>query len=394
MADHDILVIGGGISGMSFAAFAAADGRKVHVLEGQDRLGGCLHSEQVPSGYWFEMGAHTCYNSYGGLLDVIEACGLAAEIQPREKAPFRLLRDGELISFPKALSFVELALNLPRMITARKDGATVAEYYSSLTGENNYRDVVGPALSAVPSQNADGFPATMLFKKRPRRKDIVRSFTMKRGLQSIADGVGDLDGVDVSYGLEASAIERDGDGFVVLTTSGDRIETSMVVLATPPDVASRITADLFPNLSTALGRVAMARVETTGVVVPAAKLSLEPVAGIIAANDMFHSAVSRDTVPDSDRRGFAFHFRPDQPDGERMKRICEVLGVSEGDIETVVTKRMTLPSPAMGHEEIVVDIDAAADGTGVYLTGNYFDGLAIEDCVGRSQTEFGRLQGD
>ena len=393
MADHDILVIGGGISGMSFAAFAAAAGHSVRVLEGQDRLGGCLHSESIASGYWFEMGAHTCYNSYGGLLSVIEQCGLADEIQPRQKAPFKLLRDGQLLSFPKALNFFELAMNLPRMLTARKDGATVAEYYSSLTGENNYRNVVGPALSAVPSQNADGFPATMLFKKRPRRKDVVRSFTMNRGLQSIVEAVGDLDGVDVSYGVEASAIERDGDGFNVLTTGGEGVEASVVVLATPPDMASRLTADLLSELSTALGRVAMARVETIGVVVPASKLSLDPVAGIIAANDMFHSAVSRDTVPDPDRRGFAFHFRPDQPQDERMKRITEVLGVPREDLEVVVTKQMTLPSPTMGHEEIVADIDAAAAGTGLYLTGNYFDGLAIEDCVVRSQAECARLQG-
>ena len=36
-------------------------------------------------------------------------------------------------------------------------------------------------LSAVPSQSADEFPADMLFKKRSRRKDVMRSFTLKGG---------------------------------------------------------------------------------------------------------------------------------------------------------------------------------------------------------------------
>lgn len=394
MADHDIIVIGGGISGTSFAAMAAAAGREVRVLEGQTRLGGCLHSEATESGFWFEMGAHTCYNSYGGLLEVIEQCGMGDEIQPRQKAPFKLLRDGQLISFPKALNFFELLLNLPHMVTAKKEGRSVAEYYSSLTGENNYRTVVGPALSAVPSQNADGFPATMLFKKRPRRKDVVRSFTMKRGLQSVADGVGALDGVQTSLGVEVTRVDRIEGGFAVVTDSGEHLEARVVVLATPPDVAARLVKDLLPDLATSLGRIGMARVETRGVVVPTSKLSLPPVAGIIAANDLFHSAVSRDTVPDPDRRGFAFHFRPDQPEDERTDRICDVLSISREDIEAVVDKHMTLPSPAMGHEEIVAEIDQCAADTGVFLTGNYFDGLAIEDCVVRSKLEFGRLQGE
>ena len=393
MADHDIIVIGGGISGMSFAAMAAAAGRQVRVLEGQGRLGGCLHSERTESGFWFEMGAHTCYNSYGGLLEVIEQCGIAGEIQPRHKAPFRLLRDGQLISFPRALSFFELALNLPRMITAKKEGRSVAEYYSSLTGENNYRKVVGPALSAVPSQNADGFPATMLFKKRPRRKDVVRSFTMERGLQSIVDAAGELDAVRTSLGVEVTGVEGADDGFVVVTADGERLGARAVVLATPPDAAARLVKGLLPELAASLGRIAMAHVETRGVVVPASRLSIDPVAGIIAAEDLFHSAVSRDTVPDPDRRGFAFHFRHGQPDEARTERICEVLSVSRDDLETVVDKRMTLPSPAMGHEEIVAEIEQRAAGTGVFLTGNYFDGLAIEDCVVRSKAEFARLQG-
>ena len=67
MASHDVLVVGGGISGLSLAWKAAQDGKRVLVLEKSARLGGCLHSERTADGYWFELGAHTTYNSYGGL---------------------------------------------------------------------------------------------------------------------------------------------------------------------------------------------------------------------------------------------------------------------------------------------------------------------------------------
>jgi UDP-galactopyranose mutase len=377
---------------MSFAARAAAAGRSVQVIEAQPRLGGCLHSERLESGYWFEMGAHTCYNSYGGLLRIVEEVGLAGEILARHKVPFRLLRDGELLSIPGALSFWELFVNSPRMFTANKAEQTVAEYYSRLVGKGNYRDVLGPMLSAVPSQDADGFPATMLFKKRPRRKDIVRSFTMTGGLQSIPDAVAALDNVEVSTGDAVQNVERIDGGFAVVTEAGERHEAPALALATPPDVAARLVDGILPELAASLGRIGMARVETVGVVAPSAAVPVEPVAGIIPTEDLFRSVVTRDTVPDPEHRGFAFHFRPDQPEDQRLQRISEVLSIPRGDLDVVAHKDMTLPSPAMGHEQIVAELDERLAGTGIYLTGNYFDGLAIEECVARSEAEFARFE--
>ncbi|MHC4225768.1 MAG: FAD-dependent oxidoreductase, partial [Planctomycetota bacterium] len=63
MTRHDVLVIGGGISGASFAYHAARNGRGVLVVERDAEPGGCLHSKRYPSGFWYELGAHTCYNS-------------------------------------------------------------------------------------------------------------------------------------------------------------------------------------------------------------------------------------------------------------------------------------------------------------------------------------------
>ena len=48
--------------------------------------------------------------------------------------------------------------------------------------------------------------------------------------------------------------------------------------------------------------------------------------------------------------------------------------------------------PVLGHQEIVDDIDRLAADLPLFITGNYFAGLAIEDCVSRSFDEFGRLQ--
>jgi len=99
--------------------------------------------------------------------------------------------------------------------------------------------------------------------------------------------------------------------------------------------------------------------------------------------------VSRDTVADDYYRGFTFHFRPGLNYDSKIKRIREVLGT--GEFEALSENSVTVPSPTLGHEKIVNDIDKLLWGKRVFVTGNYFSGLAIEDCVTRSSEEFGRL---
>ena len=65
--------------------------------------------------------------------------------------------------------------------------------------------------------------------------------------------------------------------------------------------------------------------------------------------------------------------------------------MKEADLVHVAERRDTLPSPALGHGAIVADLDHHLAGTRLALTGNYFAGLAIEDCVARSFAEWGRV---
>ena len=77
MNNPEVVVVGAGISGLSFAWKAAQTGRQVLVLEERDRIGGCIYSCRYDDGYWYELGAHTVYNSYSGLLDIAIEAGLA-----------------------------------------------------------------------------------------------------------------------------------------------------------------------------------------------------------------------------------------------------------------------------------------------------------------------------
>lgn len=101
--------------------------------------------------YWFELGARTCYHCYVGFTELIEGCGLRAEVQQRGKTHLRFL-DGD-------------------------------RFYGRIVGKRNFANELGPMLSAVPSQSADAFPAGMLFKIRDTRgkaglEDLVEKRTV------------------------------------------------------------------------------------------------------------------------------------------------------------------------------------------------------------------------
>jgi len=386
---YDMIVIGGGISGLSLAHYASKAGLKTLLLEKAPEAGGCLRTMRQVDDFWLELGAHTCYNSYRNLIGIIEDCGIREKLQAREKVPFMMYAGGKVKSIPSELNFIEFACSAPRIFTLAKSGRTVASYYSKIVGKRNFDRVIGPALSAVPSQPADDFPAEMLFKKRKRRKDIIKKFTIQNGLQTIAGAVISAKNIEALTRAEVATVQTDNSGFKVSVVGFGEFGADNLGFAVPPSVASALLRNVLPEVAARLADIKIALVESLGVVVRKEAVALPPFAGLIPVNDVFFSVVARDIVSDPRYRGFTFHFRQGLDRARKMRRIAEVLGTDK--FEAASDNVAVLPSPLLGHEEIVGDIDRLTEGKRIFITGNFFSGLAIEDCVTRSSAEFGRL---
>jgi protoporphyrinogen/coproporphyrinogen III oxidase len=403
MGTADVIVVGGGISGLAFAWKAGQAGRRVRVLEGDQRVGGCLHSHRRPDGYWFEMGAHTAYNSYGGFLDIAVGAGVAGKIIQRgpARSRFGLLRAGHVrwLTPPKILlqlDWLEAGLSFPAGIFRKKEGQTVYSYYSGLVGRRNYDRLFSPFFAAVPSQKADGFPVEgpgSLFKKRPRREEFVRSFGFDGGLQLVCDAAARSRGVEVETGVAATHVSRAGGEYAVTTADGRTLTAPLLALAVPPPQAAALVREELPELATALARVATTEVESVGVVLPRDRCWMPECAFLVPVDDLFFSAVTRDPFPDPRLRAFAFHFKGAVPRADRLRRVSEVLRVPAGELGELVEQRRVLPSPALGHGKLVAEIDRCLAGGKLAVTGNFFGGLAIEDCVARSNEEWRRAGG-
>ncbi|MES9817153.1 MAG: FAD-dependent oxidoreductase [Candidatus Thiodiazotropha sp.] len=390
----DLLVVGAGISGLGMARMAKRRGIEPLILEAGSHIGGAINSHRFETDegrFWAELGGHTCYNSYGNLLQLLEESGQLGDLQPKRKLRYRLQTGDRLTSIPSRLNYLELLGALPRLWLSKKAERTVADYFGHIMGQRNFEQVLGPALDAVVCQPAADFPADALFRKKPRRKEIVRSYTGPEGLQSFIDGM--ASGLEIRRDSPVIRLEKGDNSYQAVTGDG-AIQAKYIALAVAPDVAAKIMLESMPDLAARLQEIEMASIESHAVLVRADRVRLPPLAGIIGVDDDFYSVVSRDPVPDETYRAFTFHFRPNGLDeAGRMTRISEVLGLDMQAVESHVGCSNRLPALRLGHHERISWIDNALQGGSLALTGNWFSGVSIEDSLIRSNQECQRLFG-
>ncbi len=394
MSEYDLIVVGGGISGLSFARRGALQGWRTLLLEADQRFGGCLATQRytgAAEGYWTELAAHTAYNSYGALLELLDANQLG-RLQPRHKLPWRVWDGARLQSVFARLHWPSLLPALPRLLFTPKQGLDLRAYYGRVMGRRTYDSLLRHAFSAVLAQPADAFPADLLFRKKPRRQDVPRSYTLNGGLLGLAEMLAATPGHEAKAGVAVECIQREGEAFRVHAGAASW-RCRHLALAVPAWEAARLLEGEYPELARYLQQIAPAEVESLAVVVARDSIGLPELAGAIGIDQDFYSVVSRDVVPDARLRGFTFHFRPGRLDrAGKLARIAAFLGAPPEAIVASAERCNRLPALKAGHLAWVSAVDRLLSGERLALIGNYFYGVSIGDCAERAKAEFERLK--
>ena len=394
--DFDHIVIGAGISGLGAAHLSAQRGLSTLVLESGHRVGGCINSVSFEGlgGFWIEAGGHTCFNSYGNLLSILDDLALTGRAQAKAKVGYKLWKERERRPIASCLHIWEAALSLPRIAVAKKTGRSVADYYGKILGKRNYRDLLSHAFQAVICQPADNYPAEALFRRKPRRKGMLKAFTFPQGLSEIPKAIAEQDRLEVRTGQAVTAIEADSGGFRVIANGAGEVSCGYLTLAVPPDAAAGLMPGGFAEAQAVAASIGMSEIETLALAFRQTDLSLPALAGLIAVDDAFYSAVSRDFLPDPEYRGFAFHFRPGSLDATaQLALACEALSIAPERLAAQRRVHNRLPALRAGHGEQVARLDRCIAGSRLAITGNWFVGVSIEDALTRSRAESDRLFG-
>jgi protoporphyrinogen oxidase len=392
---YDCIVAGGGISGVSFAYYLSRAARSILLIDDKTNAGGRIQTGQSVAypGFRFEMGAHTCYNSYSNLIAIIRETGLRDLVQP-------FLRHGYTVYSQHKVKNLFSEISLLRMFPAGlkyfctgKNGKTIREYFRPITGGEQYDRLFKHAFRAVICQPADDYPAEIFLKKRHTKdRTFPRKFGFKQGMYSFIDAVLKASGTEHIPSSEVVNIDRENDIFIIETGDGKHYLSRNVALAADPQTSSRLLKHTEPEVSLLLSTVSLFHSESLNVTVPKDRLKIRETAGIIALSDKFMSAVSRDLVRDERLRSFTFHFEKGKfklP--ETMDLICNVLGIRNSDIAERKYSEHSLAARRLHNIDIERKMDGLLNGRHVYVTGNYFKGLSMEDCVTRSKREAERF---
>lgn len=161
---YDVVIVGGGISGLALAAFLKASGSKVLVLEQQARFGGVIETSRQ-DGFLLEIGPNSTMSGQA-LLELNAMLGIEnAVLYPTENSKRRLILSGDtldpsLVPVPTKLSeaiFTPLLSPIgklrlcaePLIARSTAEDESVAEFFTRRLGSEFTQAIVAPALNGI-----------------------------------------------------------------------------------------------------------------------------------------------------------------------------------------------------------------------------------------------------
>ena len=428
----DVIVIGGGISGLSAAHELMKAGQDVAVLERQVVAGGNAISERF-DGFLMEHGPTTFNASVPDAVAQLDALGLlekAADLGVGVKK--RYLCNGNRLSGISAnpMGFFRSSyLSLPgrlRMLAEitiprkKKDAEeTVFDFTRRRFGREFAEKVMDPMAAGMFMGEARALSVQGIFPRLAELEQRFGSITRgvlnaKRGsapgrhLYSWRQGVGAIPqslarqlGKRVLLGVSVLKLHKTANGFEVKTSAGTQ-RARRVILAVQPNVAASLLEGLAPDAATALAEIGTPPVNVVflgyrreqighpldGLGFLSTSASGKIISGAQFASTMYEGRAPQGYVAISAYAGGVRNPELAQlPDAELTAlvhgELADLLGI-KGAPAISRTRRwaLGLPQYTLGHQRrvsVLLDIPSRVEG--LYVTGNYLHGVSLANCM-------------
>ena len=320
-ARTDVVVVGGGVTGLVAARRLAGAGAGVTLLERSNRLGGLVTTDH-DDGFVIESGADSFVAGKGSLLALARELGLDGQVvssRPEHRGSY-VWWDGDLLPLPGGLlliapsrirsllgspllSWAGRARALADLVLPRSDGVEDESLESFVTrrlGREMLERVAEPLIAGIHAAEPDtmslrsSFPRLLEMEQEYRSLILAARAAASRaapadGLShfaSFSEGMGQLvaalaadsRGVEITTGIGVTGIDEAGSpGYRVRLDDGSALVADGIVLATPARVTSALLNGLVPEAANAVSGIH--QVPSTTVTLAYAAEDLPPLSG-------------------------------------------------------------------------------------------------------------------
>lgn len=395
----DAVVVGGGMAGLTAAAYVARAGRSVVVLERSSRTGGRAITEER-NGYYFNLGPHALYTN-GFAATVLNELGVDVSGGEPPQAGFAL-KDGRLHKLPadpisllstsllglgEKLEFGRMFARLPRIDASAADGLSLEEWLTKNTNRPAVRDLVRALVRlATYTNNPERVSAGVVIAQLQKAVQGGVLY-LDHGWQTLVDGVQAQAveaGARIETGASVLSVEQEGPAITVRLEDGRLYRTSAVILATPPKAAGELLGAAGADLALRADAAGPVRVATLDIgLSEAPRPDARFVLGI--AQPLYlsiHSGVGNLAPPGGTMLHVAKYLGDDTTGAKDVERELEgFLDLAQPGWRNVLVEHRFLPDLTVVNALATAGTgglrgrpDVATDVKGVYLAGDWVGG--------------------
>ena len=262
----DVVVVGGGLAGLTAAAILAEQGRRVALFERSDTVGGRAVTH-VKDGFHLNLGPHAWYTGGPG-TNILARLGVTIPGRtPQPRGAFAVyggrlhtlpiglvsLLTTDLLTLNGKLEAARLLASLPRLNTPAFSDRPIAAWLDEHLNNTRTRDVVNMFIRVAAYANAPRLLSAdaALYGFQLAVRDNVQY--LDGGWQSLVDALAAraaARGVQVVRAAPVAEVLHDTVVTGVRLEHGEVVGAESVILAVPPSPARRLVPHLGPSVTT------------------------------------------------------------------------------------------------------------------------------------------------
>ncbi len=440
-----IVIVGGGISGLSAAYYLHKAGIAFHLIE-QNRLGGVIQTRRL-EGCLLEDGPDSFLATKPAALELIEELGLGGQVisSNDNRRITYIVKKGRLVRMPDGLLMmvptkfgptlrspllswttkIRMGLEYFRNpLNSPQEDISVADFVSEHYGQEAVDYLAEPLLAGVYGGDPEKLSAQSVL---PRFVDSAKKYgSLTKGIleerrqappstgamfRTLQGGMGQLTqtlstriGPDVFHGC-VETIERSGDG-LRLRVDGNWLDASHAILACPAYQASALLESVDPELAGHLHTIPYNSSITLSLIYDRAtfdgsqdgfgflvpKCEQARIRACTWVGTKFAYRVAEDKVLLRCFFGGEYMHESDEwLEAAAMADIRCIMGVTVQPIgHSIARWPQSMAQYEVGHQKRVAAITARLPQVpGISLIGNAYSGIGIPDCIrlGRAAAE-------